>query len=71
MNKDPVKHCNLYKQEGCSHVDGFLCDFDTCSMRIDYENIDLLTTCGKFDSKDCISSNELCELLNLKGENEE
>lgn len=35
------------------------------------QEIDLLGTCGKFDSKECISSNELCELLNLKGENEE
>ena len=34
--KDPVKHCDLYKDEGCSHVDGFLCDFETCSMRLDY-----------------------------------
>lgn len=38
MSKDPVKHCKLYKEDGCSHVDGMLCDFDTCTMRIDYEN---------------------------------
>ncbi len=35
---DPVKHCELYKKEGCSHVDGYLCDFKTCKMRIDYDN---------------------------------
>ena len=34
--RDPVKHCDLYKDEGCSHVDGFLCDFETCSMRLEY-----------------------------------
>ena len=34
--KDPVKHCDLYKNEGCTHVDGFLCDYDTCTMRLDY-----------------------------------
>lgn len=34
--QDPVKYCGLYKYEGCSHVDGFLCDFETCSMRLDY-----------------------------------
>lgn len=34
--KDPVKHCDLYKDEGCAHVDGFLCDFDTCPMRLEY-----------------------------------
>lgn len=35
---DPVKHCELYKEQGCSHVDGFLCDFPSCSMRADYNN---------------------------------
>jgi len=33
---DPVKHCDLYKDEGCAHVDGFLCYFETCSMRLEY-----------------------------------
>jgi hypothetical protein len=33
---DPVRHCDLYKDEGCAHVDGFLCDFETCSMRLEY-----------------------------------
>lgn len=37
-SKDPVKYCNLYKEEGCAHVDGILCDFETCSMRITYDN---------------------------------
>lgn len=36
--KDPVKHCTLYKEEGCSHVDGMLCDFETYSMRVGYDN---------------------------------
>lgn len=31
--KDPVKNCEVYKQEGCSHVDGVLCEFDTCEVR--------------------------------------
>lgn len=31
--KDPVRHCDLYKDEGCSHVDGYLCEFDSCDMR--------------------------------------
>lgn len=30
---DPVKHCEVYKKEGCAHVDGFLCDMETCSIR--------------------------------------
>ncbi len=29
---DPVKHCAVYKKTGCSHVDGMLCDFPSCSM---------------------------------------
>lgn len=32
----------------------------------DAEEIDLLTVCGQFNKEDCISSSELCELLNLK-----
>lgn len=32
QKNDPVKKCELYKQKGCSHVDGPLCDFPECSM---------------------------------------
>ena len=32
--KDPVKHCDVYKEDGCSHVDGYLCDFETCDIRL-------------------------------------
>ena len=31
---DPVKHCDVYKEDGCSHVDGYLCDFETCDIRL-------------------------------------
>ena len=34
---DPVNDCSLYKEEGCSHVDGFLCNFPECSMNKEYE----------------------------------
>jgi hypothetical protein len=34
--KDPVRHCELYKDHGCSHVDGFLCNVDTCGESIKY-----------------------------------
>lgn len=40
--KDPVKYCQLYKDDGCSHVDGTLCDFNTCDMRLNY--IELIET---------------------------
>jgi len=29
---DPVRHCSVYRAEGCSHVDGFLCDMETCDI---------------------------------------
>ena len=33
---DPLYHCDLYKDKGCSHVDGFLCDYPKCCINIDY-----------------------------------
>lgn len=33
---DPVYGCELYKEQGCAHVDGMLCDFPKCSMLADY-----------------------------------
>lgn len=35
--KDPVKYCKLYRKSGCSLVDGMLCDFDKCRMRLEHE----------------------------------
>ena len=29
---DPVKHCDVYCEEGCSHVDGFLCNMEDCDI---------------------------------------
>lgn len=29
--KDPVESCQVYKDVGCVHVDGMLCQMDTCS----------------------------------------
>jgi hypothetical protein len=34
---DPVKHCSVYKEIGCSHVDGYLCDYPDCSILKDYK----------------------------------
>lgn len=33
---NPVKDCTLYKEEGCAHVDGMLCDFPKCCMYREY-----------------------------------
>jgi hypothetical protein len=34
---DPVKGCDVYKNIGCSHVDGFLCDYPNCSILKNYK----------------------------------
>lgn len=34
---DPVKNCDLYKDSGCAHVDGPLCDYPNCLMNYDYK----------------------------------
>jgi len=36
-HNDPVKHCTLYKELGCSFVDDPYCDFPECSMYKEYE----------------------------------
>ena len=33
---DPVKGCPVYKNEGCSHVDGYLCDYPDCDIMKKY-----------------------------------
>ncbi len=38
-SSDPVKNCNLYKQIGCAHVDGYLCDMKTCSARKEFDEM--------------------------------
>lgn len=29
---DPLIHCDLYREHGCTHLDGFLCDVRSCTM---------------------------------------
>jgi hypothetical protein len=65
MSKDPVKHCNLYKEDGCAHVDGILCDFDTCSMRVGYDNkytalLKLVTEHNKSCDAECSANAKYC-----------
>jgi hypothetical protein len=55
---DPVKHCKLYKSEGCAHVDGFLCVYDTCDMRINYEKVGDDQGLQKKNSKSLESASE-------------
>lgn len=35
--KDPLKHCDVVKKEGCAHVDGFLCNVDECEILSNYK----------------------------------
>ena len=35
---DPVKYCQVYKEIGCAHVDGYLCDMRTCDIRQKFIN---------------------------------
>ena len=37
FKNDPVYYCSLYRDFGCSHVDGYLCDFPDCTMNKEYE----------------------------------
>ena len=39
LRNDPVKGCEVYKNEGCAHVDGLLCDFPECSIRQEYASL--------------------------------
>jgi hypothetical protein len=37
--KDPVKECLSYKERGCSHVDGMLCEMEDCGILKEYDKI--------------------------------
>ena len=37
MNNDPVLYCLVYKEIGCTHVDGYLCDMETCDILSKYK----------------------------------
>lgn len=30
---DPLYSCEVFKERGCSHLDGYLCDMRTCDIR--------------------------------------
>ena len=38
LRNDPVKYCQVYKEIGCAHVDGYLCDMETCDIRQKFLN---------------------------------
>jgi len=34
---DPIRGCDVYKNIGCAHIDGFLCDYPNCSILKEYK----------------------------------
>ena len=34
--KDPIIHCPVYREIGCAHVDGYLCEVETCPIIVEY-----------------------------------
>lgn len=36
-SNDPVYKCRVYKNKGCSHIDGYLCNIKTCNILEDYK----------------------------------
>jgi hypothetical protein len=36
-SNDPVKGCDVYREVGCSHVDGCLCDYPQCEILKKYK----------------------------------
>lgn len=50
-SSDPCKSCEVYKQIGCSHVDGYLCDFPSCSILEDFLQDNKSTYTCKFPDK--------------------
>ena len=35
--EDPVAHCPVFKNIGCAHVDGMICDMKTCNILRSYK----------------------------------
>lgn len=50
-NLDPVKHCEVYRKIGCSHIDGYLCNYPDCDILGAYVDkmVDLAVESGFFE----------------------
>jgi hypothetical protein len=42
--QDPVYHCEVYNEIGCSNIDGLLCDMSICRVLKDYRKKDFINT---------------------------
>lgn len=76
VTKDPLKYCEIYKEQGCSHVDGYLCKVETCEERIEFvklkENKMLKLyrfhwDCGRMGNLEGLFVAEQSEVENLLG----
>ena len=56
-NSDPVYHCPVYREEGCSHVDGMLCDFPNCQIYHEYMGHKWVGCAGCEYNEACCSKN--------------
>ena len=52
VNSDPVKNCPVYREEGCSHVDGMLCDWPNCHIYHEYMG-DKFVGCAGCELNEC------------------
>jgi hypothetical protein len=54
-NSDAFYHCPVWKNEGCSHVDGLICNFPNCTTLHEYMGHDFVFCPDCKDFHDCIS----------------
>lgn len=52
-NSDPVLKCPVYKNEGCSYVDGLYCDFPNCSILHKYMGDEWISCFECIYKQDC------------------
>ena len=70
--KDTIKECEYHRHKGCAHVDGFLCDVDSCDILNEYrESLDRLKKINKIktkiNEKVCIRSSNRRRLRRILG----
>lgn len=54
-NSDPFYHCPVWKNEGCSHVDGLICNFPNCTTMHEYMEHEFVFCPDCKNFHDCIS----------------
>ena len=56
---DPLRLCGLFKEKGCSHIDGPLCDFPNCRMYSAYEKVHEMHNHPMTEEKDGIPKDKV------------